>query len=179
VSDVEHWATIPGFDGWYEVSDRGRVRSWRHTGEADRRRASPRVLRGIFTELCYHVVKLTHPVFGPLNVGVHQLVLAAFIGPRPHLAVCDHINATPSDNRVANLRWITAAENVRHAANLGHLVGRHGPRASSPLDEARVRELRALRAGGASLKALAATFDVSTATVSRVVNGVLWKEVAA
>ena len=42
----------------------------------DARCTKPRVLRGQYTDLGYHVVKLTHPMFGVTDVGVHQMVLA-------------------------------------------------------------------------------------------------------
>jgi hypothetical protein len=138
----EEWRVVPGFDGWYEASPDGRVRSWKCTGVVGARRSTPRLLHGLHTELGYHLVKLTHPVFGAMDVGVHQLVLAAFVGPRPLYAVCDHINANPSDNRVDNLRWVSAAENVQHAATFGHFSKRRGPRSHSRLDESKVLDGR-------------------------------------
>jgi DNA-binding MurR/RpiR family transcriptional regulator len=122
-------------------------------------------------------VKLTHPVFGAMNVGAHQVVLAAFRGPRPLHGVCDHINANPSDNRVENLRWVTQAVNVRHAAALGRLSKRTGPRSFSRLDEDQIRAIRRARGDGATLDLLAKQFGVSTATISRAVNCQTWREV--
>ncbi len=174
----EEWRVVPGFDGWYEASPDGRVRSWKCTGVVGVRRAKPRILKGRYTELGYCLVKLTHPVFGAMDVGVHQLVLAAFVEPRPLYAVCDHINATPSDNRVENLRWLTAADNLRYAAALGRLCKRKGPRSHSLIDMEKAREIRARRAGGAALKALAQEFSVSVTAVSQIVNNLKWREVS-
>jgi hypothetical protein len=174
----EEWRVVPGFDGWYEASPDGRVRSWKCTGVVGVRRSKPRILKGRYTELGYCLVKLTHPVFGAMDVGVHQIVLAAFVGARPLRGICDHINADPSDNRVDNLRWVTAAENLRHAAELGRIHGRTGPRGFSVLDPEKVRAMRRRRAEGAALKTLGAEFGVSMTTVSKVVNGLIWREVA-
>lgn len=45
---------------------------------------------------------------------VHQLVLEAFVGPRPDNMQCDHINHDRLDNHIDNLRYVTVAENLRH-----------------------------------------------------------------
>ncbi len=178
MSAPEEWRVIPGFDGWYEASNVGQVRSWKCTGVVGVRRSRPRILSGRYTELGYLLVKLTHPVFGAMDVGAHQLVLAAFVGPRPLRGVCDHINATPSDNRVENLRWVSTVENIRHAAELGRIRGRVGPRGFSTLDAEKVRAMRRRRTEGAALKTLCVEFGVSMTTVSKVVNGLIWREVA-
>ncbi|QVW70525.1 NUMOD4 motif-containing HNH endonuclease [Myxococcus xanthus] len=172
----EEWRPVPGFDGWYEVSNLGRVRSWRTRAKLCCRADSPRVVPGRDRK-GYRAVKLTHPVLGKIAVGVHHLVLAAFVGPRPHGLICDHINANRSDNRSENLRWVTAPENIRHAAALGRMDGRPGARSHSPLTESDVRKIRRLRFTGERLKSLAVQFGVSLTTVSTIGRGRTWKEV--
>ena len=46
---------------------------------------------------------------------VHQLVLEAFVGPRPEGLVCDHINRDKLDNRIDNLRYVTVSANHANA----------------------------------------------------------------
>lgn len=46
-----------------------------------------------------------------MTAKVHQLVLEAFVGPRPEGMVTRHLNGDPSDNRLTNLAWGTHAEN--------------------------------------------------------------------
>lgn len=177
---AEEWRIIPGFDAWYEASDLGRIRSWRTRACWYRRAAAPTLLRCTTTGGKGYVrAKLTHPVFGKLTIGVHQVVLAAFVGPRPHGKVCDHINALRHDNRPANLRWITPAENIRHAADLGHIDGRPGGRAQSTLSEEDAEEVRRLRAAGLKLAEIAERFGVSDSTVSRIALGHSWKKEVA
>jgi len=173
----EEWRVVPGFDDRYEVSNRGRVRSWRTRGRLCCRAAEPHILPARDDGKGYRHVKLTHSVLGKLSVAVHHLVLAAFVRPRPADLVCDHINADRSDNRVENLRWVTPPENIAHAAALGRMDGRPGARSMSPLTEDSVREIRRLRSEGLKLADIAARFGVTDSTVSRIALGHTWSEV--
>ena len=49
------------------------------------------------------------------SVFVHALVLLAFVGPRPLGYDIDHVNGVRSDNRLANLEYVTTSENVRRS----------------------------------------------------------------
>ena len=178
-STHEEWRVVPGFDAWYEASSLGQVRSWRTRAKLCTRSPEPRILPARDAGHGYRHVKLSHPVLGKVSVAVHHAVLAAFGRHRPHGMVADHINADRSDNRVENLRWVTSAENIAHAAALGRTDGRPGARAQSPLDEDAVREIRRLRAEGLKLADIAQRFGVSDATISRIALGHSWSEVAA
>jgi hypothetical protein len=173
------WRVVPGFDGWYDVSSLGDVRSWRTRAKLCHRSPEPRTLPTKNDAKGYRKVKLTHPVLGKVMISVHHLVLAAFVGPRPHGLVCDHINANRSDNRVANLRWVTTAENIAHAADLGRMNVRPGARAQSPLTEADITAIRRRRQAGETLRKLASAFGVVPATISRIALGQTWKDVAS
>lgn len=50
---------------------------------------------------------------------VHALVLEAFVAPRPDGMVCCHNNGDPADNRVENLRWGTASDNMQDSLKHG------------------------------------------------------------
>lgn len=95
----ERWLPVPGSEG-YEVSDQGRVRNAR-TG---------RLLAG-HSDRGYRRVNLG----AARRARVHELVLLAFVGPRPEGL---HGDGDRANNALANLRWGTRAENcadtVRH-----------------------------------------------------------------
>lgn len=104
----EEWRPIPGFPG-YEVSDLGRVRSLDRDG-LDGRRLKGRVLRpGVSRR--YRVVSLRRAGRTVTN-GIHELVLLAFVGPRPEGAVTRHLNGDGADNRLVNLAYGTQSENL-------------------------------------------------------------------
>jgi hypothetical protein len=102
----ETWKAIPGF-GRYEVSDQGQVRSW----VPWRGYPLPRTLTPIRHNKGYRQVKLQAPA-GLLTRKVHILVLAAFVGPMPAGKQTRHLNGNPADNRLVNLTYGTASENV-------------------------------------------------------------------
>lgn len=122
----EEWRGIEGWEDLYGVSDLGRVRSldrWvpnaGHKGLQLRRGRVLKQTRGPYASQ----VGL-HRDGRMVAARVHQLVAAAFLGPRPEgLEVC-HNNGDQYDNRVENLRYDTHRENIRDQV-------RHGTHAKS------------------------------------------------
>jgi hypothetical protein len=107
----EEWRAIPGYEGLYEVSDQGRVRSLdRDWGPDSRGRRRPRrgkMLRPS-TASGYPVVVLA----GRSTRSVHSLVAEAFLGPRPSGLVVRHLNGDYLDPRAENLAYSTRKENA-------------------------------------------------------------------
>lgn len=113
---AERWRPVPGWEGLYEVSDQGRVRSmarkvWQtgRWGTRFQRRVTGRILKpGIVRG--YERVVLQDDG-STENVAVHRLVLLAFVGPCPEGMEACHANDDRRDNRLANLRWDTKSAN--------------------------------------------------------------------
>jgi len=108
---MENWLPISGYEGRYEVSDTGRVRS------LDRLDAQGNMIRG-------RVLKPDTRPSGHLRVTlcrdsqtarfwVHRLVLTAFVAPIPPGHEACHNDGDPSHNSVANLRWDTKKANAQ------------------------------------------------------------------
>ena len=137
----EQWRAIPGWEGTYEVSNLGRVRSVdRVVHFSDGRvRRYPATLRAAHTD-GFGYLKVTLKGSGRnVRMLVHQAVALAWIGPRPDgLEVC-HYDGDKANNRAANLRYDTRAAN--HADAVRHGTARR-PRKLS--DEA-VAAIRAAR----------------------------------
>lgn len=116
----EEWRAIVGYEGAYEVSNLGRVRSLDrrvHSGRGRERMSKGRTL-SLWSGDHYVKVRLKLNGTGSTR-NVHALVAAAFLGPRPDgLEVC-HNNGQHHDNRAANLRYDTHSANQRDTVALG------------------------------------------------------------
>lgn len=132
----ENWKPVPGYEGVYEVSDLGRVRSLDRLDAAGRpRRGQPR--SSTADGGGYLQVSLWRDG-SERRVSVHRLVLVAFVGPAPKGMEACHNDGDSTNNTLANLRWDTRSANsldrVRHGT---HPEARktHCP-AGHPYDEA-------------------------------------------
>ena len=111
----EQWRPVVGYEGFYEVSDHGRVRSLdrmvtrQATGVRLFRRGM--MLRGTPNGSGHLKVDLRRDGERSSRF-VHRLVLEAFVGPCPDGSQCCHWNDVPDDNRLSNLRWDTPSQNL-------------------------------------------------------------------
>jgi hypothetical protein len=111
----EQWRPIPGYEGLYEVSNLGRVRSLaRIVAYADGRRKpiAARILRPgrAGRERCYLFVQLSRDGKAKGRY-IHDLVLLAFVGPKPAGMLVKHGPNGSADNGLANLSYGTDSEN--------------------------------------------------------------------
>lgn len=111
---TEKWIAIPGWEGWYEVSNLGRVRSLDRVVDrpAGTARVTGRILVSRPNRYGYPQVHLKRNGSSTCRT-VHSLVLAAFVGEREPGKVARHLNGVPSDARLENLAYGTNSENQR------------------------------------------------------------------
>lgn len=107
--DGERWRPVVGFEGSYEVSDYGRVRSLPRRA-SNGRRLGARILKSQATSYGYLCVFLYRDN-GPEFRKVHTLVLEAFVGPAPAGQICRHLDGNPANPSLMNLKWGTHSEN--------------------------------------------------------------------
>lgn len=100
------WAPVPLYEGLYEVSNMGDVRSIK----------TKQILRP-YKKARYLSVCL-HGVGNRRTTRIHRIVCSAFHGPCPNGMMACHNNGNPRDNRASNLRWDTACNN--HSDALAH-----------------------------------------------------------
>lgn len=111
----EIWKDVKGFNGKYQVSSYGRVKSIGHTDSLGRYWKSV-VLRPAKYRGEYLHVHLTSSHSKQVSISVHQLVARAFIPNPNNYPQVNHKDEDPTNNHVDNLEWCTAQYNV----NYGH-----------------------------------------------------------
>lgn len=111
----ETWKDIQGYEGLYQVSDLGRVRSLGRICNAkngSQQKKKARILTQEITIHGYCRVRLFDCSKHSRHYSVHRLVLGAFVGASD-LQV-NHINEIKTDNRLVNLEYVTPKENCNH-----------------------------------------------------------------
>jgi hypothetical protein len=105
----EIWKDIEGYEGLYQVSNLGKVKSL-----SNNLAKKEKILKNSKNVKGYH--KVTLCLFGKRkSITVHRLVAEAFIHNDKNKSQVNHINGVKIDNNVNNLEWSTASENVRHS----------------------------------------------------------------
>lgn len=130
------WKAIPGYEGFYEVSDQGQVRSVERTTSHGHRRKQ-KVLSAGLDGGGYPKVDLSKDNTQTTRL-IHQLVLEAFVGPSNGLHCC-HNNGRRADNRLVNLRYGTISDNAvdRNEHSKGTEREHASPRAILTADDVR------------------------------------------
>jgi len=165
----ELWRPIFGYEGLYEVSNLGKVKSVSERWKNSRLLTANLSGRGyLYVTLCKNrVYKRWH---------VAALVLGAFIGPRPIDHQVCHRDGKRTNNYIGNLRWGTPTSNQLDKWTHGTMPfgSRHH---NSKLTLEHVCNIRKLAASGSSRRHLAHLFSVSVPTIKDAIRGRTWRHV--
>jgi len=111
--DAERWLPVDGFEGIYEVSSVGRVRSIERVDTAGNKRRA-KILLPTSIPKGYLKVSLWRSNQRSERY-VHRLVAGAFIGNPAGLLQVNHVDGDPANNAASNLEWVSNAGNQQHA----------------------------------------------------------------
>lgn len=164
---MEVWKDIPGYEGRYQASSEGRIRSLDRpvrvviNGIEAKRVMKGRVLRpGKYCRSGHVSVVLGH---GAPGSPVHQLVALTFLGPRPDGADICHADGNPRNNAVNNLRYDSRHENIIDEFRQG--------KAHKKLTMNDAKRIRKMLAEGHTGQEIAKLFGVSPTSISHLKNG--------
>ena len=171
LDDHEEWRYIPGYEGKYQASSLGRIKSvdrliMRSNGE--RLPIKGRVLKPRFDKCgraCVTVCGVTKRV--------HRLIAKTFIPNPDNKPQINHIDSNPSNNAVSNLEWCTRSENMLHAFKFGHHSHegeRHNRRKLSKSDVLYIREHPEIK-----LTQLAKKYNVTSQCIYSIRNNKTWR----
>jgi hypothetical protein len=108
----EIWKDIPGFEGKYQASNLGQIKSLLTTRRHGQKNTLPIILKQVINNNYKRVKLSTKLVF------VHRMVAKAFIDNPEHKPQVNHIDGNRLNNNVENLEWCTCKENIDHAVKL-------------------------------------------------------------
>jgi hypothetical protein len=173
MTDTEQWRPIQGFEGSYEVSDQGNVRSMQRMARCcggALRTVDARVLKPGFNRHGYAQVGLCRGSEKTVYRRVQRLVLEAFVGPAPEGCEAAHRDGNKKNNKLLNLRWLT------HQANMDEkrLHGTSGAGEKNAMAVLTVELVELIRGSPQSAASLARAIGVSKNTVWKAREGRTW-----
>lgn len=165
---LEEWRAVVGYEGLYEVSNLGRVRSIDRIVGVNSPNKNMRCKGRLLKQQCflgYLCVRMMRHRKGNYK-GVHRIVAQAFIPNPENKPQVNHIDFNKENNRVTNLEWCTQFENNRHTVN-------HGRKYTI----LRKEDVLFIRSSPLKQKELAEMFKVHWRTIQEVQYKNLWKSI--
>lgn len=173
---MEVWKDIKNYEGIYQVSNKGQVRSLNRKEKCN--------LNDKFFIRKGKILNQTPNTNGYLRVFlsknnkvitryVHRLVAQTFLKQTSDKNHVNHLNGIKEDNSVSNLEWCTQLENNKHGFSTGLL--KHGAQSNlSVLNKKEVFEIIDLSKEGHKIKNIAKKYGVHPCTITRILRGKSW-----
>lgn len=176
---MENWKWIEKYEGFYEISDQGNIRSVDRVVKCGK---GTRLWKGILRKLAYdkdgYFITALCKKSKREMVKVHRLVAQAFIPNIDKKPVVNHINGIKNDNRVENLEWCTSSENTNHAMRIGTLKIKGEDSYASKLKEEDIEVIFKLRyEDGWTLEKIANNYNVGYKAIHKIVKAQRWKHI--
>lgn len=163
---MEKWKPIPYYEGLYEASSKGRIRS-----------CSREIRRKTDGVIVHYKEKILTPHYGssngypivalskngtPKTYSLHRIIAECFI---PKKEGCDFINHKDGDKKncsAENLEWVTASENAEHAYKM---LGRKPPRLGTCGTRFTPDQIRSIRKDDRNVKEIASQYGVTRESI--------------
>lgn len=170
MKEPEIWKAIEGFEGLYEVSNLGRVKSTHRASKILKYGFSGG--RGINRYPTVNLRKYGHAKNGL----IHRLVAIAFLDNPKNKREVNHKDGNKLNNHVDNLEWCTRKENCAHSSQSGLLM-RDGVHYNAKLTMDEVVQIKRQLANGVKQCFLVKEFNSDSSTINSISRGKSWKHV--
>lgn len=177
---TEEWKEVSGFEGKYQISTTGLVKSMDRFVPSGF--GSERPIKGCLIKQGEHPQGYRYVLFSDCGKSkkflVHRLVAMTFIDNLNYYPQVNHLDGNKSNNDICNLEWVTAQQNCHHAIANKLYVNAKGINCSNAkLNDDIVRDIRKQAASGIWHKILAAQYGIGRKAVTKIVNLQRWKHV--
>lgn len=177
IDKVEQWVDVLGYEGFYMVSDLGRVKSLDKNDFMFRNNCS-RIRKGIilkgsyckgYRNVCLYLNRKSKTIL------THRVVLSSWVNNVKNKREVNHINCIKDDNRLFNLEWSTSSENTIHAIKNGLVNQKRG----EDIVTSKLTEIEAYKIKNSNLKLkdLSIIYNISISVVCSIKNNNSWKHV--
>lgn len=170
---MEQWKDIPETDGYYQISNHGRIRSWKNGRWG--KRQSPKIMKLGYCRNGYKRYKVL--IDDKLqNFSVHRMVAEAFIPNPENKPQVNHIDTDKANNHVSNLEWCTQSENMIHRGDMGVANYKRGEDLSSSIfTEKQVKHIRnTYKENDITQREMAEYYDCSQSTIAAIITRRSW-----
>ena len=181
MNNLEIWKDIEGFDGAFQISSLGNVRSvdryvsWFNGYALCKRFQKGGPVKQRINKRGYYVVSLKNKK----SLLVSRLVALAFIPNDEEKPLINHIDGNKLNNKIENLEWVTEEENRLHAKIHG-LIASGERSGTAKLTNEKIRAIRQeykSKTYGKGYRALARKYGVNRCTIRSIVLGISWRNV--
>lgn len=171
----ELWKDIAGFEGYYKISSRGRVKSLRRARTSAHGGYSKTVILKTKGG-CEDYVKVSLCKDKKcMYTSCHRLVALHFIPNPENKPQVNHKDGNRQNNNIDNLEWVTVKENVCYSFTMGWHVGNRGIKnGGCKLTEKQVIKIRKLLCKGFTHRYISELFSVSRVAITNIKNKKRW-----
>jgi hypothetical protein len=178
----EVWKDIKGYEGLYQISNLGNVRSLgfsicsRHNKITHR---EGKILKPILKSTGYYAFNLCGKNGRKMH-DMHRLIATHFIPNPENKREINHINCIKTDNSLSNLEWVTRKENATHAYKnnlfgIKPYFGEENPR--TKLTSEKVLQIKRMIKSGERQADIARLFKVDETTIRAIRQNKTWKRI--
>ena len=172
----EIWKDIKGFEGLYQVSNTGKVKSLERIDRGGNNHKE-RILKSCLSGRGYLMIGL-YKSGKRYSTNIHKLVATHFIKNHYNKQQVNHLDGDKQNNLSNNLEWCSPSENIRHAHKNGLSKAVKGEQVgTSKLNKAEAEIIKNMKGKGLSQRAIGELFNISQQEVCKIHNNKCWVNV--